>query len=80
MEKYELNNIQFALEMNWRKKLGVAILATPAAHGASVFLKDDHNAGRKLPLFAHLIFLSLKQNRTSSKSFFNIFSNKNFRK
>jgi ribosomal protein L6P/L9E len=23
MDKYELNNIQFALEMNWRKKLGV---------------------------------------------------------
>ena len=40
MDKYELNNIQFALEMNWRKKLGVAILATPAAHGAAGFLKD----------------------------------------
>ena len=46
MEKYELNNIQFALEMNWRKKLGVAILATPAAHGASVFLKDGGKIGK----------------------------------
>ena len=41
MDKYELNNIQFALEMNWRKKLGAAILAAPAAHGAAGFLKEQ---------------------------------------
>ena len=42
MDKYELNNIQFALKKDWRKNLAVAILTTPAAHGAAGFLKDGH--------------------------------------
>ena len=41
MDKYELNNIQFVLEINRRKKLGAENFSALTAHGAAGFLKDE---------------------------------------